>query len=157
MYKGAENMTQNDNSALQRFNKIWDRVNAAYHKASGRMGLADSELTILYMLFDYQRPFSQSEIIQLTGLSKQTVNSSVRRMEEAGWLVLGERSNRHRQMTLTERGMDVVHEKIVPFVEREAAIFDQWTEEERETFLGLMERYETALNEIAEQIENTRR
>lgn len=150
-------MTQNDNSALQRFNKIWDRVNAAYHKASGRMGLADSELTILYMLFDYQRPFSQSEIIQLTGLSKQTVNSSVRRMEEAGWLVLGERSNRHRQMTLTERGMDVVHEKIVPFVEREAAIFDQWTEEERETFLGLMERYERSLNEIAEQIENTRR
>lgn len=150
-------MTQNDNSALQRFNRIWDRVNAAFHKASDRMGLADSELTILYMLCDYQRPFSQCEIIQLTGLSKQTVNSSVRRMEKAGWLVLGERSNRHRKMTLTEKGHEIVREKVLPFMDLEAGIFDQWTEEERETFLGLMERYETSLNEIAEQIEDTRK
>lgn len=150
-------MTQNNNSALQRFNKIWDRVNAAYHKASGRMGLADSEFIILYLLCDYHRPFSQCEIIQLTGLSKQTVNSSVRRMEKAGWLVLGERSNRLRKMELTENGREIVRDKIVPFMELEAGIFDQWTEEERETFLGLMERYERSLNEIAEQIENTRR
>lgn len=150
-------MTQNNNSALQRFNKIWDRVNAAYHKASGRMGLADSEFIILYMLCDYRRPMSQSEIIRLTGLSKQTVNSSVRRMEKAGWLVLGERSNRLRKMELTENGREIVRDKIVPFMELEAGIFDQWTEEERETFLGLMERYERSLNEIAEQIENTRR
>lgn len=150
-------MTQDDNSSLKRFNKIWDRVNAAYHKASGRMGLADSEFIILYMLCDYRCPMSQSEIIRLTGLSKQTVNSSVRRMEEAGWLVLGERSNRHRQMTLTETGQEVVGKKILPFMEREAGIFDKWTEEEREIFFGLMERYERSLNEIAEQIENTRR
>ena len=42
-------------------------------------------------------------------------------------------------------------------MELEAGIFDQWTEDERETFLGLMERYETSLNEIAEQIEDTRK
>lgn len=150
-------MTQKHSSALQRFNRIWDKVNAAYHKASGRMGLADSELTILYMLCDYQRPFSQCEIIQLTGLSKQTVNSSVRRMEKAGWLVLGERSNRHREMTLTEKGQEIVREKILPFMELEAGIFDQWTEDERETFLRLMERYEKSINEIAEQIDNTRK
>lgn len=150
-------MTQNNNTALQRFNRIWDKVNADFHKASGRMGLADSELTILYMLCDYQRPFTQSEIIQLTGLSKQTVNSSVRRMEKAGWLVLGERSSRQRQMTLTDKGQDIAREKIFPFMKLESSIFDQWTEDERETFLMLMERYERSLNEITEQIENTRR
>ena len=130
-------MTQNNNTALQRFNRIWDKVNADFHKASGRMGLADSELTILYMLCDYQRPFTQSEIIQLT--------------------VLGERSSRQRQMTLTDKGENIAREKIFPFMKLESGIFDQWTEDERETFLMLMERYERSLNEITEQIENTRR
>ena len=60
-------------------------------------------------------------------------------------------------MTLTDKGQNIAREKIFPFMKLESGIFDQWTEDERETFLMLMERYERSLNEITEQIDNTRR
>ena len=140
-------------TTLQKFNRLWDNVNAAYHKASGRMGFSDSERTILYMLCDYQRPMSQNEIIRLTGLSKQTVNSSVSRMKKAGWLAMGERSNRQLLMSLTDQGREVVQEKLVPFMADETQIFEHWTAEDQNTLIELMERYEKSLAEIVDNMD----
>ncbi len=69
---------------IAEFNKVAREIDNAYHIASVKMGISDSERYILYILS--QQPVSQMDISNMTGLSKQTINSSVRKMINDGLL-----------------------------------------------------------------------
>lgn len=47
-----------------------------------KLGLSDSESMVMYMLYDIQEPLTQSDIVKATGLSKQTLNSAIRKLEK---------------------------------------------------------------------------
>lgn len=77
-----ENNTVNagrSETMIRRFNVINDEITSLYHQASLKLGFADSEMVILYLLCDYGM-ISQRRIIEITGMSKQTVSSSISRM-----------------------------------------------------------------------------
>lgn len=150
--------TMNDEktSTIRRFNRINDEITSLYHRASTKLGFSDSELIILYLLSSYDGELTQSCVIDLTGMSKQTVNSSVRRMEQAGWVVLGERTNHRRVIRFTEAGEELSREVIQPFMEREESLFADWTTEEKEAFLSLHMRYRDALRQMVETLPDRR-
>ena len=129
-------MNTEKTSTIRRFNQINDEITSLYHRASTKLGFSDSELIILYLLCSYDGELTQSCIIDLTGMSKQTVNSSVRRMEQAGWVALGERTNHRRGIRFTKAGEELSREVIQPFMEREEGLFADWTKEEKETISG---------------------
>ena len=142
------NQTANDAkpaSTIGRLNRLSDEINALYHRASTKMGFADSDMAILYMLCDYGHGLTQSDIISATGMSKQTVNSSVSRMAKAGWLTLGQKDHRRREIVLTEKGQEINDKVIHPFMEMEEHLFDTWSDEEKNTYLELHRRYRDAL------------
>ena len=57
-------------------------INALYHEAAVKMGISDSVQNILYVLCEKGGKCLQSEISKLTGISRQTINSAVRRLEK---------------------------------------------------------------------------
>lgn len=137
---------------IQRFNRIFDGINCLYHKASVKMGLADSELNILYLLYDYTE-LCQTDIINYTGMSKQTIHSAIRRMEKDEWVVLGKRTQHRRTISLTPKGEQVVKEIMGPFIQAETQIFDDWTQEEIDSFIQLISRYRDSLRQVVNNLE----
>ena len=147
------NQTANDakpSSTIGRLNRLSDEINALYHRASTKMGFADSDMAILYMLCDYGHGLTQSDIISFTGMSKQTVNSSVSRMVKAGWLALGQKNHHRREIFFTEKGQEISNQIMHPFMEMEEHLFDSWSDEERNTYLALHRRYRDALEAMVE-------
>ena len=70
--------------ALKRLNCLLSEMDAAYHEAALRQGLNDSSSRILYALCELGSPASLRAVCESTGLSKQTVNSALRKLE-AEW------------------------------------------------------------------------
>ncbi|MGN1389435.1 MAG: MarR family winged helix-turn-helix transcriptional regulator, partial [Bulleidia sp.] len=137
---------------IHRFNRINDEITALYHRAFRKLGFSDSEMVILYMLCDYSHGLTQSDIINVTGMSKQTVNSAISRMVQNGWIMLGERTNHRREIRFTETGEAISRDVIVPFIAAEDHLFEGWTAEEKEQFLLLHQRYRDALSTMVDQL-----
>ena len=73
-------------SAFKEFYNLLSQVDSAYHDAALKLGLTDSELDILYSLNEHGSGCNQSIFYKETGTTKSTINSAVRRMEQAGYL-----------------------------------------------------------------------
>lgn len=142
----------NSAKTLHQFNIITDEIDSLYHKAAGKMGLSDSEMLILYLLVDYEENISQSDIIAISGMSKQTVNSAVTNMEKKNWLKRAVKSGRKRSLELTETGRAIVDKLIIPFQTMEESIFDSWSMEDRSLFVELNIRYRDALKDIVNRM-----
>lgn len=140
---------------IQRFNRINDEINYLYHKASHKMGLADSEMIILYLLHDYEQ-LTQSDIINRTGMTKQTVNSAIVRMEKDGWIQLGKRTQHRKIISFTVLGKQIVQEVLGPFIQAEEKIFDDWSQEEIDLFLKLNCRYRDELRRVVNTMKEER-
>ncbi len=135
-------------STIQQFNHVAGEIDAAYHTASVKLGLTDSERDILYILS--QESVSQSDICAYTGMSKQTVNSSVQKMIQSGILnpLSGERKEK---LTFTEKGKDHVSQTVDKLIQAENRIFTHWSKKEQQEFIALNQKYlEMFLKELEE-------
>lgn len=117
-------------------------INALYHEAAVKAGISDSVQNILYVLCgkDDGRCL-QSEVSRMTGISRQTVNSAVRRLEKEEIVCLEQGKGRNTVLCLTEKGEKYVREKIYPIYEAENRIWDEWTPEEQRQYLDLTRKY----------------
>ena len=115
--------------ALKRLNCLLSEMDAAYHEAAQRQGQNDSTSRILYA------------VCESTGLSKQTVNSALRKLEADGILYLEPSGARSKRVCLTEAGLRVADATAGRLIRLENSIFDEWPAEDVQQYLGLMERY----------------
>ena len=67
--------------SLQRFNYLFGETDALYHELALKLGLSDSAMKILYVICDTGEPCLLREICRRSGLSKQTLNSALRKLE----------------------------------------------------------------------------
>ena len=91
-------------SAFQEFNRIDGQIQRSYHEAAVKMGLPDSEFWILYVLATNEPEMLQTELTAITGVSKTTINSALKKMERAGLLELTPGGGRNTCARLTEIG-----------------------------------------------------
>lgn len=91
------------------------------------------------------------EICTLSGISRQTINSALRKLEEEGIVYLEDMGGRRKRVCLTDKGRNLAEHKVVRLMEIENGILDSWPKAEMEQYLESMEKYLTALkNKIAE-------
>ena len=120
-------------------------INALYHEAAVKMGVSDSVQNILYVLCEKENRCLQSEISKLTGISRQTINSAIRKLEKDGIITLEPGKGRNTVVCLTEKGERYEAEKIAPLFQMENAIWNEWTTEEQQQYLLLTQKYRDAL------------
>ena len=72
----------------KRYNYLSSEISALYHEAAVKLGLSDSAMNILYAVCENEGRCPQSEVCRLTGVSRQTINSAIRKLEREG--VIGE-------------------------------------------------------------------
>lgn len=80
-------MESKQNRALKEFDSLYKMIDDVYHEIALSMHLTDSAFLILYCLLELGDGCSQKDICKLYSISKQTVNSSVKSLEDKGVLI----------------------------------------------------------------------
>ncbi|MDO4285080.1 MAG: MarR family transcriptional regulator [Eubacteriales bacterium] len=133
---------------LKRMNYLFSETDAVYHEAARRFGLSDSTMTILYAACNYGGSCLLSELTHMTGASKQTINSALRRLESEDILYLEMAGSRKKRICLTEKGRELAQQTVLRLMQGENEILRSWTEEEREQYLLLTQRYLNDLRKV---------
>ena len=149
-------MESRTTSALRRFNYLMKEIDAAYHEAALKLGVTDSAMMILYTVYDNGGSCPLSEICGMSGISKQTINSALRSLERDGALRLESYSGRRKQVILTESGREFAERTVALVLAAENDIFSEWSEQERETYLRLTQRYLDSFREKTKNIDKNK-
>lgn len=144
------------NNALKEYNRIYKETNRIYHDIALRLKLSDSAFDILYDIL-YAICYLgngclQKDICSLSATSKQTINSSIRKLELNGYITLKHGKGRQMHIFLTDAGMNLAKERIFPVIEIENKVFDSMPEEESRELLRLSRKYIEMLEENAKEI-----
>lgn len=126
---------------FQEYLQIDHQVDEFYHTLAQGLGLSDSALWVLWGLVEQGEDCTQSSLCRQFFLSKQTVHSSVRKLEQDGFLSLRPKDGREVSLVLTERGRELVREKVLPAMEAERTAAKGLTEEEWRTLIRLSEKW----------------
>ena len=116
-------------------------ITSLYHEAAVKIGVSDTVLDILYVLCEQEGQCLQSDIFRLTGISRQTINSAIRKLERDGLAYLKQGEGRNTLVCLTEKGRDFSAQKARPLFQIENKIWSEWTVDEQERYLLFTQKY----------------
>lgn len=125
----------------KRLNLLLFETDAVYHEASKRLGLADSDKKILYTLCHLGQQAPLVDVIRLSGINKQTVNSALRKLEKQDILYLQNANGRRKLLCLTSLGQQLVEKTVLRLIELENEAMLNWTDQETDLYIELTQRY----------------
>lgn len=131
---------------LKCFTYICEEMDAAYHKASLKLGLSDSECMILYSIRSRGNSCLLRDITAL-GVSKQTVNSALRKLEREGIVYLETLDGNRKKICLTGKGVKRVADTVDKLIKIENEALATWSSAELEQYIALSKRYLRDFNE----------
>ena len=144
-----ENVKQ---SETRRYNRLLSEIDEVYHEVAIRQGFSDSVMAILYTLSDNDGQCRLPELIKLSGVNKQTVNSALRKLEKENIVYLEPAGGKSKRVCLTAKGFSTVHETVDRVLGVEKKIYSSWSQEEWELYVQLTERYLHQLREEMKEI-----
>ena len=131
----------NYGETVYRINCLTAELDSLYHQAALKLKLSDSVMIVLSLVFENGGSCPLSEIRAAAYISKQTLHSAVRKLENEGLVRLEQSRGRAKNVCLTERGKEYAERTIARLFQAECGAFHGWTKEEIEQYLALMERY----------------
>ena len=142
---------------MRRLNCLIGETDSVYHEAAVKLGVSDSTMQILYTICMTGENYCQlSEIARLTGSSRQTIHSSVRKLEQEGVVCLKAKNGRDKIVYLTEYGKKIVEKTALRMIEIENDIFATWTIQDRQEYLRLTQKYLIDLKKRVDRIEKVK-
>lgn len=126
---------------LERFNHLMGEIDGLYHDAAVALGLSESAMKVLYTICCHGEQCPLRAICRQSGMSKQTVNSALRKLEGAGAVYLEAAGGRSKNVCLTDAGRELAGRTAAPLMELEDEIFSAWGADEVEQYIRLTQRY----------------
>lgn len=139
---------------MKRFNYLISETDAVYHEMSLKLGVSDSTMYVLYAICEYDDGYRcpLKEICLRTGISKQTINSALRKLEAEGIVVLERSGTKNKDVCLTKEGIRLAKRTAIRMIQAEDDILNSWSKEDLEKYLQLTERFLMELKEKARDI-----
>lgn len=147
-------MAFRQNETLMEFNRLNNVIDDFYHEIAVELGISDSAYEILRSLLILGDGCTQTDIYKYCSLNKQTANSSVKRLEQDGYITFERGNGRELKILLTDKGQEIVQKKILPIEQAENAVFDEMSDEERNMLIRITEEYLNAFRSKAFKILN---
>ena len=145
-------MNCNPSKLMKRYNHLLGEIDSAYHEMSRKLGLSDSAMIVLYTICDNGTNCLLQDICRRSGLSKQTINSAIRKLESEGILYLEAVSPKAKNVCLTEAGMSLAGKTAGRIISAENEIFASWPQEDVQKYMELTEAFLRALQEKAKNL-----
>ena len=137
----------------KRYCYLTGEIDAAYHEAALKLGVSDSAMRILYTICLNGDECPLSEVIRLSGIPKQTINSALRKLEKEEILYLKTTNGKNRQVILTDKGLELTKKSALPIQKIENEIFSSWSKQEIELYFQLTERFLYSFKEKIKEID----
>lgn len=134
---------------LKRYNYLFGETGAAYHEIYLKLGMSDSAISILYAVLENGASRPLQQVCHYTGLSKQTINSALRKLEAEGIIYLEMAGPKNKNVCLTEAGKILAEKTAGKVLAIENEIFASWPQEDVDKYLELTEAYLLALKDKA--------
>lgn len=134
-------MEMNYSEVMYRVNCMASDLNSLYHQAALKLGMSDTVLFLLYLVYENDGSCLIKDIQQETQISKQTLNSAIRKLEKEDIIYLEQSGGRAKIVCLTQKGKEYTDHTIARLFQAEREAFKGWTQEEIDQYLALMERY----------------
>lgn len=123
-------------------NQHWHSLNTYYGEYAKTVGFTYSSLTIFCVIYRTEN-CTQKIICEQTYLPKQTVNNIITNFYKNDYIYMVElpEDRRTKSIHLTAKGQELA-DQILPIVDQiEVDAMSQFTEEESDTLLELLQRY----------------
>ena len=143
-------MTSVQSPLLEAYNRLFKEMDDLYHELARRAGLSDSAFDILYTLCMTGDGCLQKDICAFSFLSKQTINSSIRKLEREGLIRLTAGKGRDTHIFLTPAGQKLVQERIVPVAHMEHQAFAQLSLPQQQELLRLTQAYVSGFRSLVD-------
>ena len=136
-------------------NRMYKEEEDLYRRLARRSGLSDAAFWVLYSIKASVGPVTQADIVGTLMLSKQTIHSALKQLEQSGCILLTNGPGRKKYLQLTESGQALVSRAICPALRLEEQAFLGMTEEERAGLLALERKYLSLLCQNAAHLFST--
>lgn len=135
-----------------KFNSVYRELNDLYHDIALKLGISDSAFTIFYAIFRIGDGCLQRDICKQSYTNKQTINSTIQRLKEDGYLYLEQGKGRDKHIYLTDRGAAFMKEKVGPMVTAEDEAFLMLSIEEQKQFYSIFSKYVASFHQKVEEL-----
>ncbi len=149
----------NENSAktpvelkMNKINHLTEEIDQLYHIAAFKLNLSDSALAILYTLRAEGGECSITDICLTTGISKQTINSALRKLEREEIILLKAIDAKKKTVLFTQKGNALAKETADRLIKAENNAIGSWSEDEVNEYLRLLQKYLTSLKKEVDNI-----
>lgn len=136
---------------IHRINCLTEEIDSLYHQAALKLGVSDSALFVLYMIHLNGERCALYDIYKQSGISKQTINSAIRKLESENIVFLEKHGGKAKIVCLTDEGRAYTKQTAGKLFEAECSAFRDWSEEEIRLYLRLIEKHSATLRK---QIQN---
>lgn len=130
---------------IREFNEADKEMNIIYHRLARHYRLSDSVFWVLYLLGEARGPMTQTKLCSALFLSKQTVNSALKKLESEGYITLTPAGAHTKNISLTKSGTKLCEQTVDKVIEAECAALGNMTDEESENMTALMKLYSVLL------------
>ena len=141
-------MKNNSSKRMLEFNEVMKENNDLYSNLAKKFKMSDCMLWILYILREDDRSVTQSDICNMMCIPKQTVNSSLKKMEAEGYIeLLNINDKRSKQVSLTEKGLDLANNTVDIIISKENNALSKMDEKEQELLINLLRKFNDLLKD----------
>ena len=140
---GGNDMGQHFEHQYQKFINLLKELDHIYHQLSLRNGMSDSTMWVLFALREADRPLTQAEVAESVSTSRQTIHSTIKNLLAKGYLAMDDQGGKRKNkaLTFTDSGEAFAKAHIDPILEMDRASFEQFSPDDRATFLRLTQEY----------------
>ena len=141
-------MSKHLSKKMLELNEIMKETDDLYRNLAKKFKMSDCMIWILYILREDDRSVTQSDICNMMYMPKQTVNSSLKKMESEGYIeLLNINDKRSKQVCLTEKGVDLANNTVDIIISKENNALSKLDKEEQALFINLFKKYKDLLKE----------
>lgn len=141
-------MKNNSSKRMLEFNEVMKENNDLYSNLAKKFKMSDCMLWILYILREENKVLTQSDICNMMCIPKQTVNSSLKKMEAKGYIeLLNINDKRSKQVSLTEKGLDLANNTVDIIISKENNALSKMDEKEQELLINLLRKFNDLLKD----------
>lgn len=134
---------------LVQYYNISRETDAIYSRLAERGGISDSMFWVLYSIRMSGGQCTQRDISRSWAMSKQTVHSALKKLQEGGYITMevSALDRRSKHIGLTEQGREFAAKNIDDIFTTEREAFCAMEEQERQALLELSGKYHRLLAE----------
>ena len=141
-------MKNNPSKRMLELNEIMKETDDLYRNLARKFKISDCMMWILYILREDDRVVTQSDICNMMYMPKQTINSSLKKMEAEGYIeLLNVNDKRSKQVCLTEKGINLANNTVDIVISKENNALSKMDGKEQELLINLFRKFKDLLKD----------